>query len=85
VQTQPTIFNNRYRIDGTLGNGGMANVYVGTDTLLRRRVAIKVLREQYASDDDFVKRFSYEAQSAAKLSHPNIVTTSGRKTTRTTS
>src|SRR3984893_18838500 len=71
-QTQK-IFNNRYRVDGTLGNGGMANVYVGTDTLLRRRVAIKVLREQYASDDDFVKRFSYEAQSAAKLSHPNIV------------
>jgi serine/threonine-protein kinase len=67
------IFNNRYRVDGTLGNGGMANVYLGTDTLLRRRVAIKVLREQYASDDDFVKRFSYEAQSAAKLSHPNIV------------
>jgi eukaryotic-like serine/threonine-protein kinase len=50
----------------------MALVYVGTDTLLRRRVAIKVLRDQYASDDDFVKRFSYEAQSAAKLSHPNI-------------
>ncbi|MDB5027583.1 MAG: putative Serine/threonine protein kinase [Candidatus Eremiobacteraeota bacterium] len=71
-QTQK-IFNSRYRVDGTLGNGGMANVYVGTDTLLRRRVAIKVLREQYASDDDFVKRFSYEAQSAAKLSHPNIV------------
>ena len=67
------VFNNRYRVDGTLGNGGMANVYVGTDTLLRRRVAIKVLREQYASDDDFVKRFSYEAQMAAKLSHPNIV------------
>ena len=67
------VFNNRYRVDGTLGNGGMANVYVGTDILLRRRVAIKVLREQYASDDDFVKRFSYEAQSAAKLSHPNIV------------
>jgi eukaryotic-like serine/threonine-protein kinase len=67
------IFNNRYRVDGTLGNGGMANVYVGTDTLLRRRVAIKVLREQYASDDDFVTRFSHEAQMAAKLSHPNIV------------
>ena len=67
------IFNSRYRVDGNLGNGGMANVYVGTDTLLRRRVAIKVLREQYASDDDFVRRFSYEAQSAAKLSHPNIV------------
>jgi serine/threonine-protein kinase len=72
VQTEK-IFNNRYRVDGVLGNGGMANVYVGTDTLLRRRVAIKVLREQYATDDDFVKRFSYEAQSAAKLSHPNIV------------
>jgi serine/threonine-protein kinase len=51
----------------------MALVYVGTDTLLRRRVAIKVLRDQYAADDDFVRRFSYEAQSAAKLSHPNIV------------
>jgi beta-lactam-binding protein with PASTA domain/tRNA A-37 threonylcarbamoyl transferase component Bud32 len=67
------IFNNRYRVDGLLGNGGMALVYCGTDTLLRRRVAIKVLREQFASDDDFIKRFSYEAQSAAKLSHPNIV------------
>jgi serine/threonine-protein kinase len=72
VQTEKT-FNNRYRTDGLLGNGGMALVYCGTDTLLRRRVAIKVLREQFASDDDFVKRFSYEAQSAAKLSHPNIV------------
>ncbi|HEX3466897.1 MAG TPA: Stk1 family PASTA domain-containing Ser/Thr kinase [Candidatus Elarobacter sp.] len=67
------IFNSRYRVDGSLGSGGMANVYVGTDTLLRRRVAIKVLREQYVSDDAFVQRFSYEAQSAAKLSHPNIV------------
>ncbi len=67
------IFNNRYRIESRLGNGGMALVYSGTDTLLRRRVAVKVLREQYAADDDFVKRFSYEAQAAAKLSHPNIV------------
>jgi serine/threonine-protein kinase len=67
------IFNNRYRIEKQLGNGGMAVVYAGTDTLLRRRVAVKVLREQYAADEDFVKRFSYEAQAAAKLSHPNIV------------
>jgi serine/threonine-protein kinase len=67
------VLNNRYRVDGLLGNGGMALVYVGTDTLLRRRVAIKVLRDQYASDDDFVKRFFFEAQSAAKLSHPNVV------------
>ncbi|HYZ16301.1 MAG TPA: Stk1 family PASTA domain-containing Ser/Thr kinase, partial [Candidatus Acidoferrum sp.] len=70
---QAQVLNNRYRVDGKLGNGGMALVYVGTDTLLRRRVAIKVLRDQYASDDDFVKRFFLEAQSAAKLSHPNIV------------
>jgi serine/threonine-protein kinase len=69
------IFNNRYRLDRKLGEGGMATVYCGTDTLLRRRVAIKVLREQYAADDEFVRRFYQEAESAAKLSHPNIVNT----------
>jgi len=53
----------------------MATVYCGTDTLLRRRVAVKVLREQYASDQDFVRRFYQEAESAARLSHPNIVNT----------
>ena len=53
----------------------MATVYCGTDTLLRRRVAIKVLHEQYASDEEFVRRFYQEAESAAKLSHPNIVAT----------
>jgi eukaryotic-like serine/threonine-protein kinase len=66
------VFNGRYRVDDRLGSGGMAVVYCGTDLLLRRRVAIKVLRDQFVSDEDFVKRFSYEAQSAAKLSHPNI-------------
>jgi beta-lactam-binding protein with PASTA domain/tRNA A-37 threonylcarbamoyl transferase component Bud32 len=69
------VFNNRYRLDRKLGEGGMATVYRGTDTLLRRRVAIKVLREQYASDQDFVRRFYQEAESAARLSHPNIVNT----------
>jgi serine/threonine-protein kinase len=69
------IFNNRYRLDRKLGEGGMATVYCGTDTLLRRRVAIKVLREQYAADEEFVRRFYQEAESAAKLSHPNIVNT----------
>jgi serine/threonine protein kinase len=69
------VFNNRYKLDRTLGEGGMARVYLGVDTLLRRRVAIKVLREQYAADEDFVKRFYQEAESAAKLSHPNIVNT----------
>jgi len=51
----------------------MAVVYEGTDTLLRRPVAIKVLRDQYASDEEFVQRFYREAQSAACLAHPNIV------------
>ncbi len=69
------VFNNRYKLDRTLGEGGMARVYLGVDTLLRRRVAIKVLREQYAADEDFVQRFYQEAESAAKLSHPNIVNT----------
>ncbi len=69
------IFNNRYRLDRKLGEGGMAMVYCGTDVLLRRRVAIKVLREQYAADEEFVRRFYQEAESAAKLSHPNIVNT----------
>lgn len=69
------IFNNRYRLDRKLGEGGMATVYCGTDTVLRRRVAIKVLREQYAADAEFVRRFYQEAESAARLSHPNIVNT----------
>jgi eukaryotic-like serine/threonine-protein kinase len=69
------IFNNRYRLDRKLGEGGMATVYCGTDTVLRRRVAIKVLREQYAADEEFVRRFYQEAESAARLSHPNIVNT----------
>src|ERR1700752_1563386 len=53
----------------------MATVFGGTDTVLRRRVAIKVLHAQYASDAEFVRRFYQEAESAAKLSHPNIVNT----------
>jgi eukaryotic-like serine/threonine-protein kinase len=69
------VFNNRYRLDRKLGEGGMATVYCGTDVVLRRRVAIKVLREQYAADQEFVRRFYQEAESAARLSHPNIVNT----------
>jgi serine/threonine-protein kinase len=63
----------RYRLEGRIGEGGMAVVYAGMDTVLRRRVAIKVLRPQLAADADFVARFYTEAQHAAKLSHPNIV------------
>lgn len=73
--TDGKTFNNRYRLDRRLGEGGMAIVYAGTDVLLRRHVGIKVLREQFAADEDFVRRFYNEAQSAARLSHPNIVNT----------
>ncbi|MDD4753379.1 MAG: Stk1 family PASTA domain-containing Ser/Thr kinase [Desulfitobacteriaceae bacterium] len=66
-------FGNRYEIIEKLGSGGMSIVYKGLDTLLNRLVTIKVLREQYASDEDFVRRFQREAQSVASLSHINIV------------
>ena len=69
------IYNERYRLDANIGEGGMAVVYRGYDLILRRQVAIKVLREQFSSDPRFVERFGFEAQAAAKLTHPNIVTT----------
>ena len=65
--------NGRYRIDGKVGEGGMAIVYRGWDTVLNRVVAIKVLREQYAVNQQFLARFRREAQAAAGLAHPNIV------------
>jgi serine/threonine protein kinase len=65
--------SDRYRLENRIGAGGMATVYSGVDTVLRRRVAIKILRPQFAEDEDFVKRFYFEAQHAAKLSHPNVV------------
>jgi len=65
--------SDRYRLEGRVGQGGMAVVFSGMDTVLRRRVAIKVLRPELAADADFVQRFYTEAQHAAKLSHPNIV------------
>lgn len=67
------IFNRRYHLEERLGDGGTAIVWAGMDALLRRRVAVKVLRLQYASDAEFVRRFYHEAESAAKLSHPNVV------------
>jgi beta-lactam-binding protein with PASTA domain/predicted Ser/Thr protein kinase len=68
-----TLFDGRYRILRKLGSGGMANVYLAEDEDLGRRVAIKILNDRYANDDDFVERFRREAKSAAALSHPNIV------------
>ncbi|EKF37469.1 Stk1 family PASTA domain-containing Ser/Thr kinase [Bacillus xiamenensis] len=63
----------RYQILRVIGGGGMANVYLAEDMILDREVAIKILRFDFASDDDFIRRFRREAQSAASLDHPNIV------------
>ena len=68
------ILGNRYQIQSTLGTGGMAVVYLARDTLLARPVAIKALREDFSSDENFRERFRQEARAAANLSHPNIVT-----------
>lgn len=65
--------DNRYTILERIGGGGMADVYRAHDKLLDRSVAVKVLRSQFTSDDEFVTRFRREAQAAARLSHPNIV------------
>ena len=70
---QGTIVDNRYSIVRTLGEGGMARVYLAHDEVLDRDVALKILWEYFASDDEFVERFAREARSAASLSHPNIV------------
>ena len=67
------LVDNRYRIVRRLGSGGMADVYLAHDDILDRDVALKVLSSQYASDEEFVERFKREAQSAAALAHPNIV------------
>jgi eukaryotic-like serine/threonine-protein kinase len=67
------LVDNRYRIVGPLGAGGMAEVYLAHDGVLDRSVALKVMSGRYADDEEFVERFKREAQSAAALSHPNIV------------
>ncbi len=67
------IISDRYEIIKSIGEGGMANVYVGYDTILNRKVAIKILRGDLANDEKFVRRFQREALSASSLSHPNIV------------
>lgn len=67
------LLGNRYEILEQLGGGGMAIVYKGRDTILHRLVTIKLMRPEYTSDEDFVRRFRREAQSVASLSHPNIV------------
>ena len=64
---------NRYEVITQIGCGGMATVYKAIDSVLNRNVAIKVLREEFTTDEEFIKRFNVEAQAAASLTHPNIV------------
>ncbi len=70
---QQSVIDERYTLIELLGSGGMAQVYLAHDEVLDRDVALKILREQYAEDEEFVERFRQEARSAAGLAHPNIV------------
>ncbi len=67
------VIGNRYEILERVGEGGMATVYRARDNILKRYVAVKVLRDEFTTDEEFIKRFNTEAQSAASLTHPNIV------------
>jgi len=67
------ILGNRYEIINKIGEGGMAKVYKAKDNLLNRFVAIKVLKDEFKNDDEFIAKFDKEAKAAASLSHPNIV------------
>ncbi|MBQ3118528.1 MAG: Stk1 family PASTA domain-containing Ser/Thr kinase [Clostridia bacterium] len=71
--TNGKIIDGRYEIIEEIGRGGMAQVFLAKCLVLNRYVAIKVLRPEYRDDAEFIKRFKIEAQSAASLSHPNIV------------
>ena len=71
--TRGQMINDRYEIIRSIGEGGMANVYLALDTILDRRVAVKILRGDLAEDEKFVRRFQREAISASSLNDPNIV------------
>ena len=64
----------RYELEELVGEGGMSSVYRAHDTVLERRVAIKVLHEHYSRDPEYVERFRREARAIARLAHPNVVT-----------
>jgi len=68
-----TVVDERYRLEKKIGSGGMADVWLATDTELDRDVAIKILHDRFAQDTEFVERFRREARSAAGLQHPNVV------------
>ena len=67
------LLGNRYEIIENVGSGGMATVYKAKCHVLNRYVAIKILRDEFTTDEEFIKRFEVEAQSAASITHPNIV------------
>ena len=67
------LLGNRYEIIEKIGNGGMAMVYKAKDHILNRNVAVKILRDEFTTDQEFIKRFEVEAQSAASITHANIV------------
>ena len=67
------LVNDRYRVERSIGRGGMAEVFLAHDVLLDRPTALKVLFPEFATDPNFVERFRREAQAAAALTHPNIV------------
>ena len=67
------LLGNRYEIIEKIGSGGMATVYRAKDLVLKRFVAVKILRDEYTTDNEFIKRFNTEAESAASLTHANIV------------
>lgn len=67
------LLGNRYEIIEKVGNGGMATVYKATDKVLKRHVAVKILRDEFTTDEEFIRRFEAEAQSAARLTNANIV------------
>ncbi len=67
------LLGSRYEMIEKVGNGGMSTVYKATDIILKRPVAVKILRDEFTTDEEFIKRFEAEAQSAARLTHPNIV------------
>ena len=67
------LLGSRYEIIEKIGNGGMATVYKAIDKILKRNVAVKILKDEFTTDDEFIRRFEAEAQSAARLTHANIV------------
>ena len=73
MQGESIVLGGRYEVEEELGRGGMAKVYRGTDTVLGRPVAVKILAPQFTDDPSFVNRFRREAQAAARLNHPNLV------------